>query len=91
MHKSKYYIRVFVHIIITINFVCYIIQKEKKPKLMLFEKRGVVDFGQVFLNPLTTELSAHSSNAPLHLNSSTPQSRETSKLITIREKISVIW
>ena len=73
----------FVHIIITINFVSYIIQKKKKPKVMRFEKRGVVDFGQVFLIPLTTELSAHSSNTPLHLNSSNLQIQETSKLITI--------
>ena len=43
---------------------------------MVFEERRIVDTGQAFLIPLTTELNPHSSNAPLNLNYSN-QSRET--------------
>ena len=62
---------------VCILFVCYIIKnrKKNKPKHMVFEERRIIDTGQAFLIPLTTETNPHSSIAPLILNYSN-QSRE---------------
>ena len=64
---------------------------------MVFEERRIVDTGQAFLIPLTTEINPHSSNGPLILNYSN-ESRETDiqlrdnhEFQKEKEKMSIIW